>query len=514
MRWGNARNLVWHTLVVLHRYLGVAVGLLMVMWFVSGIVMMYVGLPSVTDEERARALEPISWQTCCRVPPRLAPDNAQLFGAQVENVAGTPVMRVHPTGRAGFVLDLQQGAVVRVDTEAAREIALDAAPRIIGHPATLVGAAEIESDQWTLGRLRRERPLFRFTFDDPEKTNIYVSGLNAQVVYWTTATERFWSWLGTIPHWLYFAQLRSNVVLWTEIMIWTSVLGAFLTVLGLYLGITQFKTRAKFSPYRGWFYWHHIAGLVFGVTTLTFVVSGLISMNPWGFLEDRRGGGEQGRLVGEPLKWGEVHASLDAIRAKPEVAGSVILGTAPFAGRLYWLATRQDGTVMRLDAEGGNAPMTEIDLAAAAKRIASEVEIAEQALISKEDAYYFQESEHFVLPIYRVLLKDDESTRYYIDPQSGALLQRTDATARWHRWLFGGLHRIDFTAWMRARPIWDIIMLTLMLGGLALTTTGFYLALRRIRNDIMLLTRFIGRRKPPPAERGDPQELLAALRDE
>jgi hypothetical protein len=97
--------------------------------------------------------------------------------------------------------------------------------------------------------------------------------------------------------------LRSNVVLWTEIMIWTSVLGAFLTVLGLYLGITQFKARARFSPYRGWFYWHHIMGLVFGITTLTFVVSGLISMNPWGFLEDRRGGDEQGRLEGGPLKW-------------------------------------------------------------------------------------------------------------------------------------------------------------------------------------------------------------------
>ena len=47
-------------------------------------------------------------------------------------------------------------------------------------------------------------------------------------------------------------------------------------------------------------------------------------------------------------------------------------------------------------------------------------------------------------------------------------------------------------------------MLTLMLGGLALTATGFYLALRRIRNDIMQLSRFIGRRKPAPAEKGDP----------
>jgi uncharacterized iron-regulated membrane protein len=431
----------------------------------------------------------------------LAPDNAQLFGAQVENVAGTPVMRVRPTGRAGFVLDLQQGAVVRIDLEAAREIAIDAAPRIIGRPATLIKADEIEGDQWTLGRLRRERPLFRFTFDDPEKTNVYASGLNAQVVHWTTATERFWSWLGTIPHWLYFAQLRSNVVLWTEIMIWTSVLGAFLTALGLYLGITQFKTRAKFSPYRGWFYWHHIAGLVFGVTTLTFVVSGLISMNLWGFLEDRRGGGEAGRAEGAPLKWGEVRTSLKAIQAKPEMADSVSLATAPFAGQLYWLATRQDGTVTRLDAEGGSALMSEIDLAEAAKRIAGDVGIAEQALISEEDAYYFRESERFVLPVYRDVLKDDESTRYYIDPNSGALLQRADATARWYRWLFGGLHRIDFAAWMRARPIWDIIMLTLLIGGVALTATGFYLALRRIRNDIMLLTRFIGRRKPPPAEK-------------
>jgi hypothetical protein len=62
MRSANPRSLIWQTLVVLHRYLGVAVGLLMVMWFVSGIVMMYVGLPRVTDEERERTLEPIAWQ--------------------------------------------------------------------------------------------------------------------------------------------------------------------------------------------------------------------------------------------------------------------------------------------------------------------------------------------------------------------------------------------------------------------------------------------------------------------
>ena len=49
-------NGLWRALVVLHRYLGVAVGFLMAVWFVSGIVMMYVGFPRLTESERLRAL--------------------------------------------------------------------------------------------------------------------------------------------------------------------------------------------------------------------------------------------------------------------------------------------------------------------------------------------------------------------------------------------------------------------------------------------------------------------------
>ena len=65
-------------------------------------------------------------------------------------------------------------------------------------------------------------------------------------------------------------------------------------------------------------------------------------------------------------------------------------------------------------------------------------------------------------------------------------------------WLFGGLHRIDFTAWMRARPVWDIIVLIMLLGGLALTTTGLYLAVRRVRDDVVALFRFAARRGTVP----------------
>jgi hypothetical protein len=76
------------------------------------------------------------------------------------------------------------------------------------------------------------------------------------------------------------------------------------------------------------------------------------------------------------------------------------------------------------------------------------------------------------------------------------VLQRADANARWHRWLFGGLHRLDLTSWMRARPTWDIIVLFLMGGGLTLTATGLYLGVRRVYDDIVRVVRMASRRKP------------------
>jgi hypothetical protein len=42
-----------------------------------------------------------------------------------------------------------------------------------------------------------------------------------------------------------------------------------------------------------------------------------------------------------------------------------------------------------------------------------------------------------------------------------------------------------------------------MLGGLASTITSFYLAIRRIRHDVVLLFRFIARRKVATPQKGD-----------
>ena len=189
--------------------------------------------------------------------------------------------------------------------------------------------------------------------------------------------------------------------------------------------------------------------------------------------------------------------SLAAMQARS--VNAVSLTTAPLAGKLFWLATASDGMVTRFDASGNAAPLPESELAQAAARIVGANGISAQGILNEEDAYYFSHHDRVTLPVYRIIANDAENTRYYLDPTSGALLRRADANARWHRWLFAGLHRLDLAAWLRARPAWDIIVITLMLGGLAASATGVYLAVRRIRSDLVMLFRAVTAARPDGA---------------
>ena len=110
-------------------------------------------------------------------------------------------------------------------------------------------------------------------------------------------------------------------------------------------------------------------------------------------------------------------------------------------------------------------------------------------MLAREDAYYFAHHDDVVLPVYRIILDNADATRFYLDPATGVLLKRADANARWQRWLFSGFHRLDFTEGMRNRPLWDIVMIVLLVGGIGLGATGVYLAIRRIRVDVAALAR-------------------------
>ncbi|MDW4809927.1 hypothetical protein NQ359_23880, partial [Escherichia coli] len=63
-------------LYVVHRWIGIATCLLFVMWFISGLVMMYVAFPRLTDAERLSALPAITWSKV-----QVSPDRAMAIAA-------------------------------------------------------------------------------------------------------------------------------------------------------------------------------------------------------------------------------------------------------------------------------------------------------------------------------------------------------------------------------------------------------------------------------------------------
>ena len=57
--------MILKSIIVVHRYVGVVLGVIMTVWCLSGFVMMYQGYPATTPEERQAGLETLDLTRCC-----------------------------------------------------------------------------------------------------------------------------------------------------------------------------------------------------------------------------------------------------------------------------------------------------------------------------------------------------------------------------------------------------------------------------------------------------------------
>jgi hypothetical protein len=481
-------------ILIVHRYLGVLVGWLMTLWCLSGFVMLYSGgFPDLPNKDRIAGLRPLELVDCCALGDISLADDVRVSDFRVEMLGGRPVLRLAASGPPRLY-DLRTGAGVGEITEAdARAVALAFRERH-GLSGEMVRVVPVKLDQWTLQH-RRYAPLWRFDFADQAGTSLYISSRTGEAVQETTTRTRILAWLGAIPHWLYPTILRQNGPLWTQVIIWTSVLGIFLTAMGLVVGVARLRGRSgRWLPYRGVWLWHHAAGLFFGVLTLTWVASGLLTMQPWGLLTSEPPVGPAD--VAGDISWAETKALLrqteqlardhDLIQAR-----AAILTDAPFL-----VATDAGGGKLRYGADGAPAPLTPEALEAALRSQGGALARATVALQQTEDAYYYGLMKPALLPVLRVDLNDAGATRLYLDPLAADFRTLVDDAARADRWLESGFHRFDFPG-LRRRPLWDVVVILLLAGVTAVCATGTWLAVQRVRRDLTPGVRF----------RRDPQQL-------
>ena len=466
-------------LFLVHRYLGIALGAVVSLWCLSGFVMMYEQYPELDDTERLAGLEPLDLKGCCQLPADFG--NVDVDRFRLEMLAGTPVLRLM-AGRRQHVIDLRDGQHLPAFRPAdARSIAARAAPRYGLHGTPRL-VDVLERDQWTVyASYHPHRPLFHFAMDDPSGTEFYVSSTTGEVVQMTTFRQRFLNWMGAVTHWLYPTVLRQHTGVWRQVVIGLTIVSLFLTIIGVYIGLRQIKTRRNGhrSPYRGWALWHHYAGLVFGLFTLTWLTSGLFSVSPFGALEGRGFHAEHQRLRGGALNFRHASAFVSAIPADEIPSSTVRLDVSMLGARPYAVALDKEGERARLDA-GTLHPETLAEgyFAQAASTMRPDVAVTEAGWLTEADAYYFSHHDERRFPVFRIRYADGE--RFYLDNVTGELAYAVDRELQWLRWIFHALHRGDFSALVRSRPVWDLMMWPLMLGVAICALTGTWIGFQRV----------------------------------
>lgn len=487
---------------LLHRWLGVLLALFMAMWFVSGVVMMYVGYPRLSQTERLAASPPLDAAQCCaswaelRAAAGNAPRSARLTG-----ISGEPRVVFTLAGREARSVDAATGQPITPVTPASALAAARAfRPGVAARHDGVIG-----EDAWTHSRaLDPHRPLHRIRLDDAARTVLYVSGRTGEVVRDARCTERAWGWGGTWIHWLYPLRGGALDAQWHDIVVYGSIIATVLTLLGVLVGIWRWRFRGTYrsgarTPYReAWMRWHHIVGLVFGLTTAGFIFSGLMSMNPFRLMDSGAPRLEQ-RLARAGGDLASVQFELDAGQALRRLADAGFhaheLEWRNVMGRAHYLARDAQGNSRLLAADMPAAPPLEtLDTAALSawgRTLLPDAGLTEATLLTADDLYYYLREPHTMtggskppLPVLRLKFDDAQSTWLHLDPRSGAVINQLDARRRLNRWLFAFLHSWDWPALLALRPLWDVWMIVLSLGGLLVSATGVVIGVRRLARKL------------------------------
>ena len=358
-------------------------------------------------------------------------------------------------------------------------------------------------DQWTL-QLRGHLPMHRVALDDGAGTEIYVSGKTGEVVMRTTRWGRALAYAGPVAHWLYLPVLRRNGPLWLQVVIWSSIAGCLLCVSGLIAGLIRFapfrplvvQRQRTMTPYRGWMKWHHYAGLVFGVVTTTWTFSGLLSMGPFPLLSSEGPTrGQRDAVTGSPSSIAAI--TVDQVHASLEIAGRDVaareMRLVRFRGGLYWSVAASPTRHVLISAanpqQGVFPQFPKGELEAVAREMAPPNTSVDLQWLDEYDEYYYDRSGTARLPVLRARYDDPENTWIYLDPERGAIAAFFQKPDRVNRWLYNGLHSLD-PAWLRTRrPLWDIVVIVLSLGGIAGAFTSVLPAWQRLRRHAQRLWR-------------------------
>ena len=461
--------------------------------------MMYYPYPELTESQRLallRGYEPDSALIGFRrAAAALGPEQPSVAGARLELWDGRLVYRLWREDGAKVadlaLVDAHTGLVLTPITAAT---AGEVARGVVGPRAPLDRVDLLaRSDHYFMGgEFRAAFPVYRVRFADAAATAVYVARNSGAVPAIVNRTTRVTTWLGTVPHWLYFMWLyydHPSAWIWANLVLPGVAVGLALT--GITLGVYQLFPRRRrgvwrISGYHGMSLWHHVTGVVFGLLVLTWALSGLLEI--LGVGNDPRPG-QAARARGGAVAWPDIRVGEAAALARlrdlshdPAPPRAIDLGQLD--GHPGYAFLLDDHRTFWSDAATGTprGELTPGEAAALGRRVMGGPPVAGVDRIDHYDAYYYaRHGREKRLPAFRVRFDDPERSVLYLDVVSGAPVGFVDRSTRSWRWWRDGLHDLDFPALNNRRPLWDLVVLPLMIGGTISAFTGVWLLLRRLK---------------------------------
>lgn len=456
--------------------------------------MVYVEYPELTEQERLDSLSPLNLDkasySISHIQAGLAVDE-KITSVTLSNVLDRPTYHLKTQSlNTGRMRTLQVFADSGETFGAMNKHFAERAAGIFAQNMRLVATPTftrlVDRDQWTVYHtLNRHRPLYKVDLNDTEHTVLYVSSVTGQIVRDTSGWERAWNWLGSTVHWLYPLQLRKHSTFWYQLVVWISIAALITVATGMIVGIirARFKSRYKngrITPYTGIQKLHHTLGLLFGIIVMMYVVSGLISMEPFGWFDNKSSATQQiDRYIGRYQLQG-FNDALSELKRTPSAMSGV--------KELRWQAINGHGFLVAYsNAENGrrimstNANSIAEQVTSALPKLIPNSSYTIERLEQHNNYYYSTHNRYRPLPVYQVKFSDEEKTWYYLDATTGEYRMRLTKVDRVKRWLYHGMHSLDFQSLINNQPLRDVIIIFLSIIGAVFSYTSLSIAWRRLR---------------------------------
>lgn len=476
------RLLTLRNLHLWHRWLGIGLGLFVLLWFISGLVILYIAYPKLNQEERLSKLEVVDLSRI-----KFSAEKAwSITGSNIE----PEKVRLNMQGGRPTYHFLQGDSWLSIWADTGQRLAVDN-DLIRGNVRKFASHVEIQNsslitrDQWSISSgLNAHRPLHKIELEDDKGTELYVSSHTGEVVLDTQLYERTWNWLGSVIHWIYFTPLRVERELWRQVIMWTSGAAFLLIALGMWLGIQRLRIKRRYSnnrisPYRGWARWHHFSGLIAGIFCITWLFSGWLSVKPFDWISSRKMS-EQ-----EILAWTGGKISLDEMKlpSRLDMQGIKEIEWTKFDGKTRLLGYTTDNKYL-IDITNSKvlAPFDQTVLANRAQAMQAGIKKISAEWLEDGDMYYRSSPERKVARVLKVEFADSARTTYYLDADIGQVVSSQNNDSRLYRWLFNALHCMDLPLIRNYEIGRQGIVIALSIGGIIVSVAGIVLGWRRLRH--------------------------------